>query len=155
MGISGTPGAASTNIRVLGSGTFTTGSSGTREDVGNFSTLGDIGNSIIKVEIQTFATGATSNSIGIHNATGNAATMDVSTDQPNSVNPIMCEFTLSKSFNSTTQGNIRSVQTITGTVSGKTAVSANFDFSAAEQVFLKVNANGINKGSWIAYQIYP
>jgi len=155
MGISSSSPGVSSNLRVLGSGTFTTGSTGTMEDVGNFTTLGDTGNSKIIIKMEVLGTIAGNLDTAIHNAAGNAYTLSIGSDTAAGVSPLFSEFTLSKSFNDLNAAYAQVIRNGVTTSVCKTITTAAFVLSAAEQIFLKVNANVVSKGTWIAYQIYP
>lgn len=138
----------------LGSGSFQeTGTSGSYVDVGNFSTHGDIGEGIVVIEVwwRYISGGTTATTIGIHNATGDAVTTDISTSS--TYGHTKC--TLSKDPRTSTSGMFRYLANSTA-FNSSVGVTPNFDLSATETIYIKAKLDNTTNGvdiRWVAYQI--
>lgn len=136
------------DIKVLGSGTYTTTSFAVYEDAGSFTTSGDIGLGVIEIDI-TFERGtSTTPNTALGNAAGNSAVAGTDDTATN-----VCRTHKLWLRRSPVAGNFSGVQLDSATMSNFT--NNGFDFSAAQTVYIKIKGT-VAQGAlcrWVAYLI--
>jgi len=139
------------DIKILGSGTFTTvANNSTWEDAGNFSTAGALGDAEIFISM----TGITSTGAGVGQklGVGDTAGNSVVHESTTAAEPMYEYFTRQATKTATSEDYIQ--RTAAGTFTYD-ADSAGFNWNGAETVYIKAYcvATNILKLRWIAYLI--
>lgn len=138
------------NIKVLGSGSYTSTTNGAYEDVGNFTIPGDIGSGKVICKIWAYRSSgvAANNKVGFDNAAGNSIDIEsTGTTHPDIQvewvkNPVTATKTDYVALNAAAWTSAKN--------------SDYFVMNASEVVYLKLwcdAAASVIKCNWIAYQI--
>lgn len=141
-------------VKMLGSGTYTTTTSAAYEDAGNFSTTADIGQGriVLICQVSKDAVGAGNSELAIHTASGNAATHTLKAASMD----YECIAEIVRSSHTATGYNYNMLTNDSNTTFA-IVKAASFDFSAAEQVFIKMKASSAvvhNTLYWTAWLYY-
>lgn len=138
------------NLKLLGSGSYTTVTNGVWEDAGNFTTPSSLDKGTLFIEIiSTQDSGASNQTLSLHNASGNATTAEFST-----ANNTDIDYSVKLKIWPTSTTNSSYVKKDLTTLSF--GLTSAFILNATEQIFIKIKSNAagnVFKLNWNAYII--
>ena len=163
----GNPTWSDNSVTVLGNGTFSNSHDGIYEDIGNFATSADIAQGIIFLDFFIRRqSGAGTAIIGLDNVSGDSSkiTLNFGANAGSGGYVYRCQFRKSVDGSFTSRIDCVDKATVTTISPAGTNVveiriatnSSDFDFSSAEQVFLKIKndtAATVFNMEWMAYLI--